>query len=145
VVDDDSKTGDCGETGGSDNVGECGAGDTGEGARGDAGGERAGDMGDGGTSKALWFVIPCQTALASRDVKLGVEEVASTEGISVSPPSFRDSGSSELSDVCDEGSGEVLRLVKPRQIVSRRREPRAPPVFTAFDSSSLRLLSSTAV
>ncbi len=146
MVDDESETGDCGETGGSGDAGECGAGDTGEeGGRGDAEEEGAGDMGDGGTSIALWFVIPCQTTLASRDVKLGAE-AASTGAVSVSSPSFRDFGSSsELSDVSGDGSGEVPWLVKPRQIVSRRRELSAPLVFAAFDSSSLRLLNSTAV
>ena len=140
-MDDDSETGDSGETGGSGDAGECSAGDTGEeGGRGDGEEEAPGDMGDGGTSIALWFVIPSQTALASRDVR------PSTGGVSVSSPSFRDFGSSsELSDVSGEGSGEVRWLVKPRQIVSRRRKPSAPLVTAAFDSSSLRLLSSTAV
>jgi hypothetical protein len=79
-------------------------------------------MGDGGTSMALWFVIPSQTTLASRDVIPDVGEAASTGDVSVSSPSFRDfDSSSELSDMSGEGSGEVRWLVKPRQIVSRRR------------------------
>jgi hypothetical protein len=81
--------------------------------------------------------------LANRDARPGAEE-ASTEGVSVSSPSSRGS-SSDFSDIPGEESGEVFWLVMPFQKVSRRREPSVVLAFTAFDSSSLRLLSSTAV
>ena len=103
-------------------------------------------MGDEGTSMALWFVIPCQTTLASRDVKVGAEDAASTWGVSVSSPSFRDfDSSSELSDMSGEDGDEVPWLVKPRDNVTLCREPSATLGFSVFNSSSLRLLSSTAV
>lgn len=77
-------------------------------------------------------------------MRLGAEEEASTEGVSVSSPSSRLS-STEISDISGEEGGEVFWLVKPFHIVSRSREPSVVVVSAAFDSSSLRLLSSTAV
>lgn len=93
---------------------------------------------------ALWFVIPCQTTLANRDARPGAEEEASAEGVSVSSPSSRAS-SSDFSDISGEEEGDVFWLVMPFQKVSRRREPSVVLDFAAFDSSSLRLPSSTAV
>lgn len=77
-------------------------------------------------------------------MRLGADEEASTEGVSVSSPPSRGS-SSELSDVSGEEGDEVFWLVKPFHKVSRRREPSVVVTFVAFDSSSLRFLSSTAV
>lgn len=82
--------------------------------------------------------------MANRDARPDVEEEASTEGISVPLPSSRGS-SSDFSDISGGGISEVPWLVIPFQNVSRRREPSVVLAFTAFDSSSLRLLSSTAV
>ncbi len=89
-------------------------------------------------------MIPCQTTLANRDVRLGADEETSTGGVSVPPLSSR-SSSSELSDISGEEGDEGLWLVKLFHRVSRRREPSVALAFVAFDSSSLRLLSSTAV
>ena len=73
-----------------------------------------------------------------------MEEVASTECVSVPWPSSR-GFSSDFSDISGEEGSEVLWWVIPFQNVSRRREPSVVLAFTEFDSSSLRLLSSTAV
>ena len=77
-------------------------------------------------------------------MRLGADEETSTEGVSVSSPLFRIT-SPELSDISGEEGGEVFWLVKPFHMVSRRRELSVVLAFVAFDSSSLRLLSSTAV
>jgi hypothetical protein len=100
--------GDIGEGGGRGDMGEGGGrGDIGEGGpKGDAEEEGRGDTGDGGTSIALWFVMPCQTALAHRDVRLGANEETSPEGVSVSSPSSRNP-CSELSDGSGEGEEGV--------------------------------------
>ena len=77
-------------------------------------------------------------------MRLGADEEASREGVSVSLPSSRGS-SSELSDISGEEGDEVFWLVKPFHKVLRRREPSVVVAFVAFDSSSLRLMSSPAV
>lgn len=82
--------------------------------------------------------------MANRDARLGSEEEASTEGVSVSSPSSRGS-SSDLSDISGEESGEGFWLVMPFQKVSRRREPSVALAFADLNSPSLRLLSSTEV
>jgi hypothetical protein len=82
--------------------------------------------------------------LAHRELRLGADEETSTDGVSVSLPSSRGS-SSELSDVSGEEGDEVFWLVKPFHKVLRRREPSVVVISVALDSSSLRLLSSTAV
>lgn len=66
------------------------------------------------------------------------------EGISVSSPSSRGSSSS-LSDISGEEGDEVFWLLKPFHKVLRRRDPNVVVTFATFNSSSLRLLSSTAV
>jgi hypothetical protein len=136
--------GEVGDSGGSGDAGDGGRGEAGEdGRNGDPGEEARGDTGEGGASMALWFVIPSQTTLANRDARPGVLEEASAEGVSVSSPSSGDS-SSDFSDNSGEECEEAFWLVMPFQKVSRRREPSVALAF-AFDSSSLRLLSSTAV
>jgi len=76
-------------------------------------------------------------------VRLGADEETLIEGVSVSSPSSR--GSSSLSDISGEEGDEVFWLLNPFHKVLRRREPSVVVTFVAFDSSSLRLLSSTAV
>ena len=75
-------------------------------------------------------------------MRLGADEETSIEGVSVSSPSSR--GSSP-SDISGEEGDEVFWVLKPFHKVSRRRDPSVVVTFVAFDSSSLLLLSSTAV
>jgi hypothetical protein len=102
-----------------------------------------GVRGDGGTSIELWFVIPRQTLVASRDVKPGGPTSCC---VSVSLPSSCESSFS-LSSFPSSSLGEGDNwLVKPFHIVTFRRAPRPRfSTFGAFISSSRRWAMSEAV